>query len=134
MEDVVVMEVLEAKDDLFSDSLLILEGRVRFEQICELQVIIHDDIHLMLLRGSLRSMEVDDLIASDDVAMGEALQTVDFSQTTEIDALAVVVGFLVELDGHELRFAEPLPAEELLQEGSMVPLLPLVEVDRTVAA
>jgi hypothetical protein len=64
--------------------------------------------------------------------VGEALQAVDLPQTTEIDALAVVVRLLVELHSRELALAPPLPAEQLLQEGRAQTLLPLVEIDRSV--
>jgi hypothetical protein len=97
-------------------------------------VVVHDHVDLVLLGGPLRPMQVDDLIAGHDIPMGKSLQAIDLSETAEINPLAVVVGFLVELDCYEVGLAVAVSPEQLLQEGTVVPLSPLVEVDRSVAA
>lgn len=132
MEYVVVVQVLQSQYDLLGDPLLILEGRVRLEQVGHLEVVIHDHVDLVLLGDSFRPVEVDDLIARHDIPMGQSLKTIDLTETAEIDALAVIVGLLIELDCHKLGLAVAVSSEELLKEGTVVPLPPLVEVDRSV--
>ena len=74
------------------------------------------------------------LVTVDDVAVVKALQTGDFAQTTEVNALSVVGRFSVQLHCHVVRFCAPFAEEKLLREGGAHALVLLVEVDRSVAA
>lgn len=117
MEDIILVEVFESLCDLFGHSLLILESSGYIEQICDLEMEIHDNIDLVIQICALWSLLVNDVIALDDVSMVQALKACDFSQATEIYADSIVdVGGLIELHCHIIGTVFLFLSEEIVEE------------------
>lgn len=103
VKDEVGVQKMYALRDLLSDPLLIIDWLICQQQVIQLEVIIHNNVYFVrLLKGGL-DVSIDHFKASDDIIVIQWLQTVDLSETTEVDALSLVIRFAVEFNSNVLR-------------------------------
>ena len=133
MEVVILVEVVYPHHDLFGYSFFILYA-APLQKYLQLEVKVHHCCDLVRDLGLL-FVVVEHLDATHDIFMFEYLQTRDFPQTTEIDALAFGVGFLVDLNRHVLGIHLSVLLKNIegrLERRGLMVFPHFVEIDRTV--